>query len=393
MTDHIPPLRTWLFETVLPFWADRGIDWDKGGFVERLSLDRTPAPDDYKRVRVQARQIYTFTHARVLGAPDWTLKAARHGVDFMTETGWDAQTGGWYTTVTRSGRPLERRRDAYTHVFILLAMAWLYRATGEPGALEWARRTIDFLDDRLADPVQGGYQESWDETDTPGTWPLPRRQNPHMHLLEALLALHEATGDRGWLDRAGGIVDLFQRFFFDRETGTVGEFFTTDWQPAPNPDGARREPGHSFEWVWLLHQYRRLSGDDGVVEPALRLYRSGMAQGVDRAPGMVRAPFDEIDRSGAVLNATKRLWPQTEAIKACLAVHEMGPQDGGQADEAQALADAHLKSLFQDFLHVEHGVWRDQLDREGRELSDTIPASTLYHLFVCLTEAMRVLGR
>ena len=64
---------------------------------------------------------------------------------------------------------------------------------------------------------------------------LPRRQNPHMHLLEALLALHVATGEKNWLRRAGALVDLFKRRFVDPQTGALIEFFGEDWSA-----GARR---------------------------------------------------------------------------------------------------------------------------------------------------------
>ena len=88
---------------------------------------------------------------------------------------------------------------------------------------------------------------------------LPRRQNPHMHLLEALLALHAATGEKNWLRRAGALVDLFKRRFSDPQTGALIEFFAEDWSPRPGDEGRLREPGHQFEWVWLLYEYIALT--------------------------------------------------------------------------------------------------------------------------------------
>jgi mannose/cellobiose epimerase-like protein (N-acyl-D-glucosamine 2-epimerase family) len=35
-------LRRWLFEETLPFWAQRGVDRDCGGFHERLDAERRP---------------------------------------------------------------------------------------------------------------------------------------------------------------------------------------------------------------------------------------------------------------------------------------------------------------------------------------------------------------
>ena len=41
--DGVPALGPWLFDVVLPFWADTGRDHEQGGFVERLTLDRRPS--------------------------------------------------------------------------------------------------------------------------------------------------------------------------------------------------------------------------------------------------------------------------------------------------------------------------------------------------------------
>jgi mannose/cellobiose epimerase-like protein (N-acyl-D-glucosamine 2-epimerase family) len=380
---QVPALIPWLLDVVVPFWAATGRDRAGGGFVERLGRDGRPAPDDYKRIRVQARQIYAMCHARLLGAPEGVMQAAWAGFDFLTRHCWDEKDGGFFHTVTRNGAPLDRRRDTYDHAFVLLAMAWLHRASGDARALDWAARTIGFLDHALADPRHGGYQE--DLVEGRAAIALPRRQNPHMHLFEALLAMHEATGEGRWLDRARAILDLFLGRWRDAD-GTLGEYFTADWQPAPGAEGLRREPGHHFEWVWLLDQYCRLSGEERVLEPADRLYRFALAHGIDTAPGMVPAAFDEIDAAGALTQPTKRLWPQTEALKAFLARAERLDDA-----DARARARAHLAMMFTRYVGAGHALWRDQLDRAGAEVSTTVPASTLYHLFLATAEAARVL--
>jgi mannose/cellobiose epimerase-like protein (N-acyl-D-glucosamine 2-epimerase family) len=394
--DPVPALRPWLLETVLPLWAEVGVDRHDGGFVERLTPDGRPSPDDDKRVLVQARQIYVFSHAHLLGAPAWALEAARHGVAFLTGHYWDDDGGGWRHKVTRDGASLDRRKDAYDHAFVLFAMAWYHRASGDPTALAVVRRTLEVFDGALAEPEHGGCREHVAPGGPAGGIPLPRRQNPHMHLLEALLALYEATGDPDWRVRAERVLALFRARFFDAATGTLGEYFGRDWQPAPAPDGPVREPGHHFEWVWLLLQYWRLTGDDTVLDPAERLYRFAMTHGFDRGRGAggaaagapPAAVLDRVDPAGAVLADTKRLWPQTEAVKAWAARHELLDDA-----EAPAHATAHLALLFRHYLDAGHGLWREWLDRDGREISHYVPATSLYHVVLCMAEAMRVLGR
>ena len=74
--------RAWTFEQALPFWATTGRDAPGLGFVERLDRDGRVEPLDFKRFRVQARQVYVFSHAEVMG---WSggLEAAQAGYRFM----------------------------------------------------------------------------------------------------------------------------------------------------------------------------------------------------------------------------------------------------------------------------------------------------------------------
>jgi mannose/cellobiose epimerase-like protein (N-acyl-D-glucosamine 2-epimerase family) len=391
MTVTADRILAWLAHEALPLWSHAGLDSSAGGFTEALTLDGRPLHDRDKRLRVQARQTYVYSHAHLLG---WTppaggpsaLEAATAGFAFMTGNYWNAEGGGFVFSAARNGTPADRRVEAYEQAFALLACAWYHRASGDAGALDWAARIAGFLDDTLADPTHGGYFEN-------PARDLPRRQNPHMHLLEALLAVHEATGDTAWLERARAIVSLFREHFFDADTGTLGEFFGADWSPAPGTAGQTVEPGHHFEWVWLLDRYGHASGDPTAGEAAA-LYRFAEDHGTDHAPGPATGlAYDSILRRGedprlghgASLDENKRLWVQTEAIKAQLVQIERG----GDAN-AEARLDTLLDRLFGLYLAVGHGNWQDHLDRGGRGFAESAPASSLYHLFLALTEVLRV---
>src|SRR5690606_5042970 len=96
----------------------------------------------------------------------------------------------------------------------------------------------------------------------------------------------------------------------------VREYFTQDWRPDPDL-GDISEPGHSYEWAWLLEQ------------PGVRM---------DRRADIVRALYEEADslgfrsgyvvrelENGRVRDGGRRLWAQTEAIRTALA---LGDRDG-----------------------------------------------------------------
>ena len=384
-------IHDWLTRQALPLWSEAGYDDAAGGFVECLTLDGRPLLDRDKRLRVQARQIYVYSHAHLLG---WTppagkphaLEVARGGFEFLTRHYWQNDGGGFVYATSRDGAPADNRIEAYEQAFALFAFAWYHRASGDPDALTWATRTLACLDERLADPDHGGYFEN-------PARDLPRRQNPHMHLLEALLALHRATSDPSHIDRARSIIDLFRTRLVDPATGTLGEFFEADWSPAPGTAGQIVEPGHHFEWVWLLQRYTEASGDD-TRDMADALYRFAMHHGSDHEPGPAQGlAFDSVLRRGedprlghgTSLDDNKRLWVQTEAIKAQLARLEGGP-DAGAAEHLELL----LERLFGLYLAVGKGNWQDHLDARGSAMAETAPASSFYHLFLCLTEVLRV---
>jgi mannose/cellobiose epimerase-like protein (N-acyl-D-glucosamine 2-epimerase family) len=291
-----------------------------------------------------------------------------------------APDGGWFRAVSIDGATLDNTRDAYDHAFVLFALAWYFRATGDVSAVQLADATWQFMQQRLADPQHGGFFEEF----VPGRSEvkLPRRQNPHMHFLEALLALHVATHEKNWLRRAGALVDLFKRRFVDSETGALAEFFGANWSPAPGAEGSLREPGHQFEWVWLLHEFLRHGGDDGIAPYAERLFAFGTKFGIDQ-DGLV---FDGVDASGALVAGTKTFWPQTEYLKACVARAEW-LKDAAAPESIKS----HLALMAKHFMRPDGANWHNQLARDGTPIAPVTPARVLYHLFMAVAEVDRAL--
>jgi len=369
-------LTAWMFDRTLPYWRRHGVDRQHGGFHERLDAARQPYDHDAKRILVQARQIYTFCRAAGLTGDRTLLDAARTGFAFLCDH-CRHPGGGWRFAVSRDGGPVDERRDLYTHAFLLLALAAYHDAEGDSAAHALAGETIAYLDAALGDPA-GGYREGLDATGA--ALDGPRRQNPHMHLLEAFLEWFAVTGQPRWLERARSILDLFQhRFFVD---GSLREYFDDRLDPAPGAAGHCVEPGHHFEWVWLLDRYKRLSGDAALSGKGEALYQFALAHGIGPGHGGV---IDSVDSRGQVLQAGRRLWPQAEAIKAHLVRWEA-------TGDAAAKLHLHrqIDALFNDHLDgAPVGAWREHLDEAGNPSRDDLPASSLYHFCLAAAELQR----
>jgi mannose/cellobiose epimerase-like protein (N-acyl-D-glucosamine 2-epimerase family) len=380
--DDLRTLRPWLVDHVCRFWLARIHD-PAGGFFENLDSLGAPIGTPRRTTLVQARLTYVFSHAYLLSGDPVFREAAKHGLAFLMRAA-RAPDGGWFRVVSVEGATLDNTRDAYDHAFVLFALAWYCRATGDRTVIQLADATWEFMQQQLADPQHGGFFEEF----APGRtgMKLPRRQNPHMHLLEAVLALHAATGEKNWLRRATALVDLFKRRFLDPQTGALIEYFGEDWSVAPGDEGRLREPGHQFEWVWLLFEYSRAANDPDVAPLAERLFAFGSTYGIERNEGLKGALFDGVDAQGALVAGTKLLWPQTEYIKACVARAEW--LDDKTARDA---IRAHLGLIARHFMRMDGANWHNQLARDGMPMTPVTPARVLYHLFLAVAEAERLL--
>jgi mannose/cellobiose epimerase-like protein (N-acyl-D-glucosamine 2-epimerase family) len=270
--------------------------------------------------------------------------------------------------MSKNFKVIDLRQDLYDHAFFLLANAWCYRISHDASYLQEAERLITHLDLRFGSAA-GGWEE--------GDYDYPcRRQNPHMHLFEAFLALFDATNDERWLLRADAIFSLFERYFFDAQLEVLFEFFDDDWARLQNTKGDTVEPGHMMEWVWLLDWYSKRR-DFSVSDYMSVLYKRGLELGMDKS-GLL---FDAVKPDGEVLDRNKRCWGLTELIKASLVqIREGNPQ-------AEEIAIKSVDNLFRYYLCAPTpGSYVDQRGPLDEVVVDVAPASTLYHLIVAAME-------
>jgi N-acylglucosamine 2-epimerase/mannose-6-phosphate isomerase len=370
---HSTAIHDWIFKAALPWWAARGVDRVNGGYVEQLTQDGQDAGIAFKRTRVTARQIYSFSHAAMLGfAPG--LELARHGVDFLLTKTWGGDDKGFARKLTRAGAALDPTPDLYDHAFVLFAFAWHYKASGDQASREWMHRTLDFIERHLRVPGGEGF---WHELPASG-W---RQQNPHMHLTEACLAAFEATGEARFATLATELADLFSKRFFDPVSGTLAEYFTADLARAPGDDGRITEPGHQFEWSWILNSCRKLLNLE--LTPQIRaLAAFAERHGVDPKTGVT---FNAVRDDGALLDRGSRTWPNCERIKSAIALYELDGTDPAPAIQSSGSV------IFDRFLSRNPaGMWIDQFDANGVASASNAPASTLYHILLAFAEVLRV---
>jgi mannose/cellobiose epimerase-like protein (N-acyl-D-glucosamine 2-epimerase family) len=356
----------WLIDHAWPLWLAHGIDWQRGAFHEHLDAGSLQCHAAFRRLRVAARQTYVFSTAARYGVPH-AKEAVALGLGFLRGPARFAD-GGFAWRFDLDNQPIDRTRDLYDHAFVLLAFAAAADVVGADHVRADAVALVEHIATQFVHPG-GGYREGIPAVE-------PRRQNPHMHLFEALLAASEAFGSKRFFDYASDLAALFATRFFQPKEGALPECF--DEALAPLREGGRfaAEPGHHYEWTWLLHRHTAIGAVMGcLVDPDLQptadsLFEFAERHGVNPSSGLV---VNGLWSDGQVSDGSFRLWPQTERLKAV-------------ARRRRVRVTEALGALEQHLAGARPGLWIERLDARGQPIAEPVPATSLYHLTAALTD-------
>ena len=357
----------WLTGKALPFWtALEG--YGRMPVVEAVGLDGLPLDMGYLRLRVIARQVVVYSSACAEGL-DWVRPVANETWDAFVRFFY-SPASGWASQVGQHCQVTGLDFSLYDQSFAVYACAC--RARLDPGgkALSLARRTLRRIDELLS---LRSRDQGWRREKSSSQ----RDQNSHMHLLEALLALHAVAPSRHTEEMIARLLMVVRDRLFDFETGTISEDFGPDWAPC---FPVRVEPGHQFEWYWLLDRADKA----GFVSPipADRLFEFAIRHGFSLDCGLV---VDACHPDGSVMLSAHRLWAQCEALRAAT-VHP----DSAFGSALAGLICSRLKTTFLDPAFP--GTWHDRVSATGERLSEHVPASSLYHLWEAAL-ALRLSGQ
>ena len=359
-------LCSWLCDSAYPLWSTAGVD-PAGGFHERLAQNGKPLVEP-RRSRVNPRQAYCFAMAPSLG---WRGDAAgliRHALDYFVAR-YQRPDGLFRTLIAADGSPLDDRALLYDQAFALLA----FNVAAAGGELRAERERQSFeLHARVMKHMKRAGQGF--ESGVPAS--LPLQSNPHMHLFEAALAGCEVCSDSSvWKPLSDEIAELALSKFVDSKTGALREFFDEQWNPAPGIPGRIVEPGHQYEWAWLLLRWGGTK-NGRARDVALKLIEIGESHGV-RNGFATNSLLDDFSAH----DAGARLWPQTERLKAAaIAARLTGEAKNfsmtvAAADRLQRYLDCPIR-----------GLWYDRIDPQGNIVDEPAPASSFYHLVAAIAE-------
>lgn len=367
-------LTGWLVEKALPTWLDAGVDFDKGECFEIVDLNNYTAVAAPRRARIVPRQIYSFLEGRRLGWDGPADQVASRLFKWFLDT-YRLEAGYFAAAADTENKITDDSFDLYNQAFALFGFANIAASVPDlrDSAIEEATRLRTLLLETYKHP-EAGFQEG-----NPAKTPLC--SNPHMHLFEACLAWEAVSDDPFWSELADEIAELALTRFIDPVSGGLREFFDLDWSPLPGDKGRTMEPGHQFEWAWLLARWGTLRGDADALIAARRLYDIGRTYGIDETRHVT---FMALNDDFTVKDPVARLWGQTEWIKAAVAMTQIS----SGAERAAYFADIPeaVNALQIFFQNVPDGLYLDKMSPDGTFTQEPAPASSLYHIACAISE-------
>jgi mannobiose 2-epimerase len=391
ITAALTQTRTYLKQTLLPFWIENAPDPDLGGFLTHFDASGRPTGETTKTFLMQIRTLYTMASAHRAGYGDGACgELARMGATFILDHYWDHDNDGWIWIADREGTPTCWDKIGYGQCFGVYAFSEYHLATGDERGREAALRSYDAISRHMVDVRHGGFLELFhrDWTPMPGGAGGGDRKSldVHMHMMEAFTALYEMTGLPSHRRRLLDTIDLILGKMLHPRYGLGFAQFTYDFTPLPalnfdttwgrdaDPEEGQSakpldqtSPGHNVEFAWLLlHAADVLDIPRATYAPILRtMCDHCIAYGIDDAYGGVFADVP-MDRTTALME--KQFWQQAEVLIGMLDAYLML----GEAKYWHAFTTI-LDFVFNKFVAMDGGgEWYERLDRAGNILDGAL---------------------
>jgi N-acylglucosamine 2-epimerase len=347
--------RDGLLDDTLRFWLPRAVDREHGGYWTCFDRDGTLLDTD-KAVWFQGRFAWLLSelYNTVERREEW-LDAARSGVEFLRRHCFDVD-GRMFFMVTREGRPLRKRRYAFSECFAAMAFAAYARAAKDERAAEEARSLFENVQRLLTTP---GLLEP---KVNPQTRAMKGLGIP-MILIGTAQVLRDNLGAAGCTELIDRCIEEVRRDFMKEEFRAVLETVGPRGESIDHLDGRTLNPGHAIEAAWfILQEAKHRKNDAELIRMGLTMLDWMWEWGWDEEYGGIIYYRDV--KGGPCLEYWQDMkfwWPQNEAIIATLMAYQL------TGDEKYARWHGMVHDwAYAHFPDPEHGEWYGYLHRDGR---------------------------
>lgn len=318
ITEDLQNEVQWELENnILPFWMNRMIDNEYGGFHGQITGNGQRVVHAPKGAILNARILWTFSAAyRLLRKPEY-LETATRAKRYLIDKFYDQEFEGIYWELDYTGQPVQTKKQIYALGFAIYGLSEYNRATGDKEALDYAIRLFKAIEQYSFDPEKNGYMEAFTKD-----WKLiedmrlsdkdeneKKTMNTHLHILEPYTNLYRVWKDARLERQLYNLIGLFTEKILDKDTSHLQLFFDNDWQ-SKYPVVSY---GHDIEASWLLHEAARVLGDAGLIaeiEPVVKKIAAAASEGLTSDGGMIY----EKNLTTGHIDGDYHWWVQAETV-------------------------------------------------------------------------------
>ena len=345
-----------LLDRVMPFWMEKSIDTEFGGYFTCLERDGEVFDTD-KFIWLQGREVWMLAtlYNKVEKRQEW-LDAAIQGAEFLKRYGHDGNLN-WYFALDREGHPLVEPYNIFSYTFAVIAFGQLSIATGNAEYADIAKKTFDIVLSKVDNP-KGRWSKA-----SPGARSLKSFALP-MILCNVALEI-EPLLEKDFLDKTietcvHEVMDVFYR----PELGLIVEHLGTDNQLVDCMDGRLLNPGHAIEAMWFIMDLGKRLGDQALIEKAVKIALAEVEYGWDKQYGGIFYFMDRLGRPLQQLEWDQKLWwVHIETLITMIKGYELT----GNAQCLEWFERVH-DYVWSHFMDPEYPEWYGYLNRRGEVL-------------------------
>ena len=379
ISDSAREMRTQLAEKILPYWFDTAQDAKRGGYLLNDDEVYGRKQPTEKQIVTQSRMIWGFSHAHLSGFSNANrnyLQAAEQGYHFLLNHFLDRKNGGYFWNTDLKGKLINDGKFLYGESFVIYAFIEYYRASGNPDALRDALELYHAIQLHLHDEKNGGWFEQADRN-----WTLlpsnDRRNqfgptncksaNAHLHWMEALTELYDASHDPAVRESLIEVLRLNQTYFYPENPAYCVANRQFDWKPMVDPKSNGLRYGHNVEFAWLMIRAETVLGQNPSWERFYALLDHALQYGYDdEFGGLYNWGFEDQPAH----NTEKIWWVQAEMLAALADALE---QESNPRYEMALAKLLHFIKTYQT--SSKHGIWLSSVTADGKPL-DTSKADS-----------------
>ncbi|MBQ1633724.1 MAG: AGE family epimerase/isomerase [Bacteroidaceae bacterium] len=345
-----------LLDRVMPFWMEKSIDAECGGFFTCLERDGTVFDTD-KFIWLQGRQVWMLAtlYNKVAPRQDW-LDAAIAGADFLMKYGHDGHFN-WYFSLDRAGHPLVEPYNIFSYTFAVIAFGQLYLATGNPVYAEVAKKTFDIVLSKKDNP-KGKWSKAAPGARATKSFDLP------MILCNVSLEIESLLQPDFLKETIENCIHEVMDVFYRPELDMIVEHVGKDGSLVDSFEGRLQNPGHAIEAMWFIMDLGRRLGRRDLIEKAVHIALREIEYGWDEKYGGIFYFLDRLGHPQQQLEWDQKLWwVHIETLITTLKGYELT----GNEDCLRWFKRVH-EYVWSHFVDPEYPEWFGYLNRRGEVL-------------------------